>query len=268
MHAVYSGHRAHGHAIAKGASVDRLFAELLGREAGFCSGKGGSMHVTDLGVGMLGANGIVGASAGLATGAAFAAQIRGTDQVAVGVLGDGGMAEGLVHEAMNTASIWRLPVIFLCENNQYAVSLPVERSVAAHPIGAIASAHSIPATTVDGMDVDAVHTAVTAAVGRARAGEGPSFIEATTYRFRGHSRSDPNFGPYRSREEWESWRTRDPIQRFAAQHGLEAQLPEAEQHADATIEAAVAFAQASPEPGPEVALEHVFPSGLSYTGQT
>lgn len=259
-------HRGHGHAIAKGARPDRLLAELLGRSDGYCGGKGGSMHVADLSVGMLGANGIVGASAELAAGAAFAARIKQTDQVAVAVLGDGGMAEGAVFEAMNLATLWKLPVIFLCENNRYAVSLPVSRGLAARSLGDLASAHGMPAASVDGMDVLAVREALLAACERARAGEGPSFVEAVTYRFMGHSRGDPNFGPYRSKEEWEEWQKRDPIPSFALQTDQSEALQELRAEAEATMEAASDFAKASPHPPPEAAFEHVFPSGLSWDG--
>ncbi|MCW3101309.1 MAG: acoA [Chthonomonadaceae bacterium] len=260
-------HRGHGHAIAKGARVDRLLAELMGRSDGFCSGKGGSMHVADLAVGMLGANGIVGASAELATGAAFAARVKHTDQVAVAVLGDGGMAEGAVHEAMNLAGLWKLPVIFFCENNHYAVTLPVTASVAAESIGDLAAAHGLPAEQVDGMDVLAVRESMARAVHRARAGEGASFIEAVTYRFMGHSRGDPNFGPYRSKEEWTEWQGRDPIPRFAAEAGLTGELDDFRARAEAAMEEASMFAQRSPNPPLSSAFDHVFPSGLAYHAQ-
>jgi len=256
-------HRGHGHAIAKGADVGRLMAELMGRANGFCSGKGGSMHVADLGCGMLGANGIVGASAELASGAAFASKVKGTDAVAVAVLGDGGMAEGIVHEAFNLASLWKLPVVFLCENNQYAVTLRGDRGLAASPIGAIAEAHGIPSLSVDGMDVDAVREAMTGAVRRGRAGDGPTFVEAVTYRFMGHSRGDPNFGPYRTQEEWDSWQAKDPILRLARSAGLEGELDAVREAATARITAASDEAERAPLPELDAAFDHVFPSGLA-----
>lgn len=256
-------HRGHGHAIAKGAELHRLFAELLGRSGGYCGGKGGSMHVADLGCGMLGANGIVGASSELACGAAFAARVKGTEQVAVAVLGDGGMAEGAVHESFNLAKLWSLPVIFLCENNQYAVSLPVSRSIAARNLGDLAAAHGIPAERVDGMDPLAVGAAMATAVARGRAGEGPSFVEAETYRFMGHSRGDPNYGPYRERAEWDAWQERDPIPRLAREAGLDDRLDDTRAAVDARIEEAVAWALESPEPELGDALTQVFPSGLA-----
>jgi TPP-dependent pyruvate/acetoin dehydrogenase alpha subunit len=257
-------HRGHGHALAKGARADRLLAELLGRVDGYCAGKGGSMHVADLEIGMLGANGIVGASAELAAGAAFAATVKGTDQVAVGVLGDGGMAEGAVFEAMNLAALWKLPVVFFCENNHYAVTLPVARSVAAATLGDLASAHGIPSERVDGMDVLGVREAMGHAVQRARAGHGPTFIEAVTYRFMGHSRGDPNFGPYRTKDEWTEWQGKDPIPRFAGEAGLLGELDAVRAEADARLDEASAFAQNSPLPQLSSAFDHVFPSGLRW----
>ena len=255
-------HRGHGHAIAKGARVDRLLAELMGRRTGYCGGKGGSMHVADFEVGMLGANGIVGASVSLAAGAALGIRVRGTDQVAVGILGDGGMAEGIVHEAMNLASLWKLPMIFFCENNQYAVSLPVAQGIAAAPLGAIAEAHRIRSSAVDGMSFGEVFDAAYEAVQRARAGEGPSFIEALTYRYMGHSRGDPNFGPYRTQEEWDQWRARDPIVRFASEESLEDELEQITADAERELEEAVSFARESEEPMFEDAFANVYPSGL------
>jgi pyruvate dehydrogenase E1 component alpha subunit len=255
-------HRGHGHAIAKGARAPRLMAELMGRVAGYCSGKGGSMHVADFEIGMLGANGIVGASVGLAAGAALSARVRKTDQVAVGILGDGGIAEGAVHESMNLASLWKLPLIFFCENNQYAVSLPVTRGIAAAPLGAIAEAHRIPSHSVDGMSFGEVLGAAQEAVERARAGEGPSFIEALTYRFQGHSRGDPKFGPYRTQEEWDEWSARDPIVRFATEESLDDELDQITADVERELDEAVSFARDSEEPNSEDAFAHVYPSGL------
>jgi TPP-dependent pyruvate/acetoin dehydrogenase alpha subunit len=255
-------HRGHGHAIAKGAAPDRLLAELLGRSDGYCKGKGGSMHVANLEVGMLGANGIVGASAELAVGAGFAARVKRTDQVAVAVLGDGGMAEGAVYESMNIAALWTIPVIFFCENNQYAVTLPVSESVAAKNLVDIASAHGIPTESVDGMSVLEVRDSVHRAVMRARAGDGPTFIEAATYRFMGHSRGDPNFGPYRTKGEWEAWQLRDPILRFASEFDLDDEFESVRSEATQIVDSAADFALASPLPTLASAFDDVYPSGI------
>src|SRR5438105_5174017 len=186
---ITSTHRGHGHCLAKGADLDRMFAELLGKEAGYCGGKGGSMHIADQELGNLGANAIVGGGAGIATGAAFSTKVRGTDQVAVCFFGEGALGQGLVYEVMNIASLWKLPVVYVCENNQYNeythFSETTSGSVLDRP-----AAFGIPVTEVDGQDVRAVHDAATRLVAAARSGSGPAFLQAHTYRFRGHHVGD------------------------------------------------------------------------------
>jgi acetoin:2,6-dichlorophenolindophenol oxidoreductase subunit alpha len=212
---ITSTHRGHGHCIAKGAALTPMFAEFLGRESGYCKGRGGSMHIADPARGNLGANGIVGGGLPIAVGAALSAKKRGSGSVAVAFFGDGGTNEGAFHESLNIASIWKLPVVFVCENNQYAMSTAIARSMAVVNVADRAVAYAMPGVIVDGNDFAAVAEASFAATERARAGEGPTLIEAKTYRTRGHSRSDRN--RYRSREEIEAWTARDPIARFEAE---------------------------------------------------
>ena len=211
---ITSTHRGHGHCLAKGATVDRMFAELLGKEAGYCRGKGGSMHIADQDTGNLGANAIVGGSAGIATGAALSAKMRGTDQVAVCFFGDGALGQGLLYETMNMASLWKLPVIYVCENNLYGEYTPGSETIA----GEILSrprALGIHAESVDGQDVQAVFSTMKRLVERARRGEGPAFLEAKTYRYYGHHVGDVN-REYRTRDEEKDWMTkRDPLQTLA-----------------------------------------------------
>ena len=182
-----SHHRGHGHCIAKGASVDRMMAELMGRESGYCRGLGGSMHIADLGLNILGANGIVGAAMPLSTGAGLAARLDGSGRVAVAFFGDGASNQGVFHESLNLASVWKLPIVFVCENNQYALSTSYRDTTSVAQVAERASAYGLPGRTIDGNDVAEVHDAVREAVERARAGEGPSLIEAMTYRWGGHS---------------------------------------------------------------------------------
>jgi TPP-dependent pyruvate/acetoin dehydrogenase alpha subunit len=253
-----SNHRGHGHAIAKGAQIDRLMAELLGKVTGSCRGKGGSMHVADADVGLLGANGIVGAGLSIATGAALTAQIRDRRQVSVAMFGDGAVATGAFHESINLASLWRLPVIFVCENNGYAVSMSTNRTVAAQKVSDHAAAYRVPGETVDGMDLPAMRITMNCAIDRARNGDGPTLIEALTYRYLGHSRGDPNFGPYRSEEEVERWRERDPIPGFAAASGLDSEaVSRLDKESEGIIESALQYARESPFPDPAEALLHV-----------
>lgn len=256
---VTSTHRGHGHCIAKGARIDRMMAELLARTDGYCRGLGGSMHIADFTVGMLGANGIVGAGTTIATGAALTAQMRGSGQVAVTFFGDGAANQGAFHEACNMAAVWKLPVIFVCENNQYALSTPAAEMVAGGSVAGRAAAYGMPGVAVDGQDVEQVYTAAVAAVERARAGEGPTLLETKTYRYHGHNIGDP--GRYRTREEIEEWRKRDPIvlarQKLEAA-GLDVEAEKAEAAAAAEIEAAVAWAQQSPEPTLEDMLKYVY----------
>ncbi|MGH7643159.1 MAG: thiamine pyrophosphate-dependent dehydrogenase E1 component subunit alpha [Candidatus Dormibacteria bacterium] len=208
---ITSTHRGHGHCLAKGAAADLMFAELLGKAAGYCGGKGGSMHIADQARGNLGANAIVGGSLGIATGAALSIKQRATDQVAVSFFGDGALGQGVLYEVMNMASLWKLPAIYVCENNLYGEYTPGTETVAGNPLDR-ARSFGIPATEVDGQDVRAVYSATAEAVVRARAGEGPSFLLCSTYRYFGHHVGDVDRGYYRSREEEQFWREeRDPI---------------------------------------------------------
>ncbi len=258
---ITSTHRGHGHAIAFGLDIDRMAAELLGQATGYCHGKGGSMHIADVGKGMLGANGIVGGSMGIACGAGWAFKRRGQDSTALCFFGEGAANEGIFHEALNLAAIWKLPVIFLCENNQYGMSMSVKKATAIENISERAAAYGMPGVTVDGTDLDEVHEATARALRRARAGEGPTLLEAVTYRYLGHSKSDANL--YRTREEISMWRRRDPIQLFAAKLEEEGLLGENEWHeldreAKQRIEEAFEKAAREPDPESESALEDVY----------
>jgi TPP-dependent pyruvate/acetoin dehydrogenase alpha subunit len=254
-------HRGHGHAIAFGLDIDRMAAELLGKASGYCHGKGGSMHIADVGAGMLGANGIVGGSMGIACGAAWAFKRREQDRVAVCFFGDGAVGEGIFNETLNMAAIWKLPVVFVCENNQYAMSLSVKRGFATERISDRAAGYGMPGGTVDGMELDEVHEAASEAVERARGGEGPTLIEAVTYRYLGHSKSDANL--YRTRDEIVQWREQDPIGRLAMKLEDEGVLESdewrsMERSAREEIEGALDRAAREPEPEPESALEDVY----------
>ncbi|MBW2103111.1 MAG: pyruvate dehydrogenase (acetyl-transferring) E1 component subunit alpha [Deltaproteobacteria bacterium] len=209
---ITSTHRGHGHLIAKGGDVRRMMAELFGKRTGYCKGKGGSMHIADLDLGILGANGIVGGGPPLAAGAAFAARYKKTDRVAVCFFGDGASNQGTTHEAMNLAACWKLPVVFVNENNMYGISCSTERSMSVVDVAERAQAYNIPGVVVDGNDVIAVYEAANEAVRRAREGQGPSLIECKTYRHRGHFEGDPCV--YRSEEEVNAWKAKDPIDRF------------------------------------------------------
>src|SRR5512143_1428174 len=212
---ITSTHRGHGHCLAKGASVDRMFAELLGREAGYCRGKGGSMHIADPDSGNLGANAIVAGSAGIATGAAFSAKRRGTDQVAVCFFGEGALGQGVLYEVMNMASLWKLPVIYVCENNLYNEYTHYSETLAGK-VTARAEAFDIYVESVDGQDVQQVQEAMQRLVERARRGEGPAFLECKTYRYYGHHVGDVSRSYYRSKEEEHQWRAeRDPLKLLA-----------------------------------------------------
>jgi TPP-dependent pyruvate/acetoin dehydrogenase alpha subunit len=258
---ITSTHRGHGHAIAFGLDVDRMAAELLGQATGYCHGKGGSMHIADVKAGMLGANGIVGGSMGIACGAGWAFKRRGQDHAALCFFGEGAANEGIFHETLNMAAIWKLPVVFVCENNQYGMSMNVKKATAIENISDRASAYGMPGVTVAGSDLDEVQEATLAALERARAGEGPTLLEAITYRYLGHSKSDANL--YRTREEISSWRKKDPIERFAAVLEGEGSLQEGEwQQLDEQVKEAIeeAFERAGrePDPEPESALEDVY----------
>jgi TPP-dependent pyruvate/acetoin dehydrogenase alpha subunit len=254
---ITSTHRPHGHAIAKGVSLPSIMAELFAKDTGCCRGKGGSMHVGDMRVGMPPAIAIVGGGIPIATGMALAYKQLRNGLVSVAFFGEGASNEGAFHEALNMASIWRLPVVFVCENNLYAASTPVSWAFKVENVADRAPAYGLPGEIVDGNDVLAVYEAAGRAIERARSGEGPTLLECKTYRMVGHSRSDPR--TYRSKEEEAEWATRDPIQRLAAHLAasgqvIDATLAEIEAQVTAEIDAAVAFAEASPYPAPEDAL--------------
>ena len=210
-----STHRGHGHCIAAGADLDRMMAELLAKETGYCRGRGGSMHIADVTTGNLGANGIVGGGIPIAVGAALGLRMQGKDAVVVSFFGDGATNEGAFHEALNLAAVWDLPVVFVCENNKYGMSMSTEFSTRVVNLADRAQGYAIPGVSVDGNDVQAVYDAASAAIAHARAGGGPTLIEAVTYRWKGHSKSDKNL--YRTREEIAEWREKDPIAAFLAQ---------------------------------------------------
>ena len=260
---ITSTHRGHGHCLAKGADVQLMFAELLGKEAGYCRGKGGSMHIADFEHGNLGANAIVGGSAGIATGAAQSAKMRGTDQVAVCFFGEGALGQGLVYEVMNMAALWSLPVIYLCENNLYSEYTHYSETTAGE-ILARAAAFGIPGEDVDGQDVLAVHESATRAVQRGRRGDGPSFILANTYRFYGHHVGDVDRAYYRAKEEEADWaENRDPISRFGrrlveSEVATTAELDGIAQATRAEIDAGIAFALDAPYPSEDQVTEHVY----------
>jgi len=255
---ITSTHRGHGHCLAKNGEASRMMAELFGRETGYCRGKGGSMHIADVDNGNLGANGIVGGGIPIAVGAALTAKMKKMDYVVLCYFGDGATNEGSFHESLNLASIWKLPVVFLCENNQYGMSGPVKEMVNITDLSQRSGAYGIPGVTIDGNDIFAVMNATDEAVKRARAGEGPTLIEAKTYRWKGHSKSDAK--KYRTREEEMDWReNKDPIVRMAnvliAENIATAEkLETIRKGALETIEEAVRFAEASPMP-PLSALE-------------
>ena len=258
---ITSTHRGHGHCIAKGADVGKMFAEFFGKETGYCRGRGGSMHIADVEKGNLGANGIVGGGLPIAVGAALSAKRLGTGEVTVCFFGDGANNEGAFHEALNMAAIWKLPVVFVCENNQYGMSTSIERSTAVKHVAERASAYDMPGVTVDGNDFSAITEAVDNAVARARAGNGPSLVENLTYRWRGHSKSDRN--RYRTREEIAEWQACDPVRRMAAMlvdHGIlsENEVASIEVNAEKIIEDAIAFAKNSPAPRVEEATRYVY----------
>ncbi|HPD16353.1 MAG TPA: thiamine pyrophosphate-dependent dehydrogenase E1 component subunit alpha [Planctomycetota bacterium] len=254
-------HRGHGLALAKGLDVKRLMAELLGRRDGYCQGKGGTQHVASLEHGFLGTNGITGGGIPVATGAALAAKLRRTGQVVLSFFGDGASNQGTFHESLNMAAVWRLPIVYVCENNLYAMSTPLHEATAVERIAARAAAYGMPGETVDGNDVLEVREAVRRAAERARAGGGPTLLECTTYRHVGHSKSDER--EYRTREEEQCWLALDPIlrseRRLEGQGALSAEALGA-MNADvaAELDAAVAFAEASPPLDPRLAAEGVY----------
>jgi len=248
---ITSTHRGHGHCLAKGASPDRMFAELLGKEAGYCRGKGGSMHIADPATGNLGANAIVGGSVGIATGAAFAAKRLGTDRVAVCFFGEGALGQGSLYEVMNLAQLWKLPVIYVCENNLYNEYTHYKETTAGTILGR-ATAFGIEAASVDGQDVRAVYEIAARLVKRARAAEGPAFLECDTYRYSGHHVGDINREYYRPKQEEQLWKTeRDPIKLHAGwlvKQGLAdaASLEQISSEGRTEMETAVKFASGAP----------------------
>jgi len=255
-------HRGHGHCIAKGARVDRMMAELMGRADGYCRGLGGSMHIAALDLNILGCNGIVAAGLPIGTGAALAAKLRKTDNVVVAFFGDGGANQGVVHEALNLAAVWKLPAIYLCENNQYALSTATGRTTAGDSIAARAAAYGIPGVRVDGNDVLAVYETVRTAVARARRGEGPTLVEAVTYRWGGHSMR-ANLPEYRTKEEEREWMERDPVARLGShlvdgKRATPVRLKELEESVELELDRAVEFAKSSPEPTVELMEASVY----------
>ncbi len=258
---ITSTHRGHGHCIAKGGDVKYMMAELLGRKTGYCKGKGGSMHIADINIGILGANGVVGGGIPIATGAGLSIKMKGTKQVVICFFGDGAVNQGSFHESLNLASIWNLPVIYIIENNLYGMSMAVNKAVKIERLADRAKAYNIPGIVMDGNDVIAVYDTVSEAVEKVRNGEGPILIESLTYRWRGHSRSDAR--AYRTREEEAEWREKCPIRRFKERlisEGLltEEGFKELQKKVDDDLNNAVEFAKASPFPDPEDLLTDVY----------
>lgn len=259
---VASNHRGHGHIIAKGADLDRMMAELMGRREGYCGGLGGSMHIADLDLGILGANGIVGAAMPLATGAALAAKLKGTGQVAVAFFGDGAANQGVFHESMNLATVWDLPVVFVCENNQYALTTPSRKTTAGPSIAARAAAYGIPGTQVDGNDPEDIYPVILEAVERARSGKGPSLIEALTYRWGQHSMR-ANLRDPRPKDELEAWIARDPIKHIEGELQVRnilsgTEVGKVRDKVAAEVEQSIAFGKAGELPTPGQALAAVY----------
>jgi len=258
---ILSTHRGHGHCIAKGADPARMFAEFFGKENGYCHGRGGSMHIADIEGGNLGANGIVAGGLPIAVGVGMSIKAQKQDRVCMVFFGDGATNEGAFHEAMNMASIWKLPVVFVCENNKYAMSMDIALAMAVEHVAQRAAAYAMPATAVDGNDLPAVVSAARTGVERAREGAGPSLIECKTYRIRGHSKSDRNL--YRTKEEIETWRGADPIARLESElrqserFGAD-ELADLQSAAQREIDAALEFAKASPDPDPAQLTRDVY----------
>lgn len=258
---ITSTHRGHGHLIAKGGKVELMMAELFGKATGYCKGKGGSMHIADVELGILGANGIVGAGQPIAAGAAFACQYKKTDAVAVCFFGDGASNRGTFHEALNMASIWKLPLVFICENNMYGISNCQRDHMRVTDVSDRAAAYGIPGMTVDGNDVVAVYEAASEAIERARRGDGPSLVECKTWRWRGHFEGDP--GAYKDPAEQAGWLKKDPIPRFEEKLlelkvATAAELEAIKNKVQAQIDAAIRFSQDSPAPSPAEALTDVY----------
>ncbi len=262
---ITSTHRGHGHCIGKGADPKLMFAEFFGKEEGYCRGRGGSMHIADVESGNLGANGIVAGGIPIAVGAALAIKKQKRDDVALCFFGDGATNEGAFHEALNMASIWKLPVIFVCENNKYGMSVSTERSMAVANVADRASAYNMPGVIADGNRIEDVAEAVMAAIARAREGQGPTLVECKTYRTRGHSRSDRN--RYRTKEEIEEWKLRDPIGHFETElvaNGVATadEVAGIFAAADAEIAAGIEFARNGTDPSPNEVARDVYTPGI------
>jgi len=261
---ITSTHRGHGHGIAKSSDLKRAMAELMGKETGFCKGRGGSMHIADLEKGNLGANAIVGAGLPIAAGGALAAQLAGTDQVAVTFFGDGASNQGVFHESLNIASVWKLPVIFVCENNGFGISMPVAQSTSVKDISVRASSYNMPGYTVDGNDVYEINKVMEKAIKRAKAGDGPTLIECKTYRWKGHWTGDPEI--YRTREEVNEWIKKCPIDRLRKSMikdkiASAKELDAIEDKAQKDVDEATEFALNSPEPDTSKVMENVYFEG-------
>jgi pyruvate dehydrogenase E1 component alpha subunit len=259
---VTSTHRGHGHCIAKGCELGPMMAEIYGREDGLCKGRGGSMHIADFSRGMLGANAIVGGGIALATGAGLASQVRGDGRVAVAFFGDGAANQGVLHESLNLAAIWKLPVLYVCENNGFAESTPAAYATSVPDVAMRAGAYGIPGVVADGADVREVYAAARTAVERARAGEGPTLLEVKTYRHHGHFEGDPD--RYRDDEDRRITRERDALRRLhgellEAGDATEAELQALHAELEAAVDAAVEFARASPFPDPADVGRYVYP---------
>jgi acetoin:2,6-dichlorophenolindophenol oxidoreductase subunit alpha len=260
---ILSTHRGHGHCLAKGADPALMLAEFFGKENGYCHGRGGSMHIADIEGGNLGANGIVAGGLPIAVGVGMSIKAQKQDRVCMVFFGDGATNEGAFHESLNMASIWKLPVVFVCENNKYGMSMDIALAMAVPNVADRASAYAMPGVAIDGNDLAAVAAAATVAIARARAGGGPSLIECKTYRLRGHSKSDRNL--YRTKDEIDAWRERDPIRRLERElvaHGrfTAGEIAAIEKAAQQQIKEALAFAKTSPDPDPAELTRDVYAS--------
>jgi pyruvate dehydrogenase E1 component alpha subunit len=261
---ITSTHRGHGHGIAKSRDLKSAFSELMGKETGFCHGRGGSMHICDLAKGNMGANAIVGGGLPIAAGGALAQKMRKTGHVTVAFFGDGASNQGTFHESLNLASVWKLPLVFVCENNGFAISVPVSQSTSVKDIADRAAGYAMPGIVVDGNDVIAVLDVFSRCLERARNGEGPSLIEAKTYRWKGHWTGDPEV--YRTREEVAAWMEKCPIKRFRAyllEKGVaaEKELAAIDARAQKEVAEAAQFALASPEPDPAHVMDGMYVEG-------
>ncbi len=258
---ILSTHRGHGHCIAKGADIKLMMAEFLGKETGYCRGRGGSMHIADMEGRNLGANGVVGGGIPLAVGVGLSLKMRQTDEIVMGFFGDGAANQGAFHEALNMAAIWTLPVVYVCENNQYGMSMSTNRAFNIERIAQRADGYGMVGITVDGNDVLEVYEAAAKAIDRARSGGGPTLLECVTYRWKGHSKSDQE--RYRTKDEIEAWKRRDPIKLFRERLVAEGVITDEEaagleEQASRTIAEAVEFAKSSAEPDVETILEGVY----------